>query len=123
MTRLLDCLRHHERDILAGVMHAVVAERKAFFIPDAAAALLFLWRRLELRHVQMRQQRQDTRHGLRRLCIDRGDFSLSDVALDRPAVRAFRHFELDGVFRRAGDFQPAIHAASSRPQNIFVGHI
>src|SRR5207237_70431 len=37
------------------------------------------------------------------------------VALDGPPVRTVRYLELDRVFRRASDLQPAIHPASCRP--------
>ena len=111
---LLDGLGNHERDVLAGVMHAIIAQRKTFLVPDAAAAAaLFLLRRFfELRHVQVRQHRQHAGHRLRRLRVDRENFSFRDVALDCPAVRALRHLELDRVLRRAGDFKSPVHAAS-----------
>ena len=115
VARLLDRFGNHERDILAGIMHAVVAQRKTLFVPDPTAAAPFLLRSfLKLRHVQVRQYRQDTRHRLRCFRIDRGDFSFCDIALDRPAVRAFRHLELDRVFRRTSYLQPAIHPAPRR---------
>ena len=73
MPRLLNRLGHDQSDILPGVMDAIVAQRKTFFIADAAASAAFLFLRgiFELRHVEVGED---------------GELLLSDVLPDESAL-------------------------------------
>ena len=101
-------------------MNLIIAERHALFIANAMClTAIFLRRRLlRFRRVQMRHHREHARRHLRRLGVDRENFSFRDVALDGPAVRAIRHLEFNRVFRRAGDFRATVNAIPSRSEDV-----
>src|SRR5450432_1138428 len=63
----------------------------------------------------MRQDCEHTWHRLRGGRIDRGNLSLGEVTFDCPTVRAFRHFELDGILGRAGYLESSIDSIPRGP--------
>ena len=94
----------NERNILAAVMNAVVAQRVALFVTDAAAAHHVAFWLGELRGIEMREDRLHAGRLLGNRRVDARDPALRDCAQHRKGLQRSRRVELRGIARTAGHF-------------------